>query len=231
MLDRAVRPFVFINTAMSADGKTSTFERKQVRISSKEDFERVDELRAGADAIMVGIGTVLADDPSLTVKSKERQDKRVRQGKHENPVRVVVDSSARTPVDAEVLEKGAGKRIVAVSRAAPESRVKKLSKKAEIITAGDREVDLERLMVELKKQGVNVLMVEGGGTLNWSLISLGMMDEIHVYIGGRIIGGKNAPTLVDGKGFRGGEQMPLLDLIEVKQLNDGVFLKWKFTYE
>jgi len=97
------RPFVFINAAMSADGKISAVKRTQTRISGTEDFERVDALRAGSDAIMVGIGTVLADNPSLKVKSEERREERKRAGKDENPWRIVVDSTARTPVDAERL--------------------------------------------------------------------------------------------------------------------------------
>ncbi|MEM2989628.1 MAG: 2,5-diamino-6-(ribosylamino)-4(3H)-pyrimidinone 5'-phosphate reductase [Halobacteria archaeon] len=227
MLDRALRPFVYINAAMSADGKISTAERKQIRISSREDLDRVDELRGNMDAIMIGIGTVLADNPSLTVKSKMRRERRIKQGREENPVRVIVDSAARTPVEAEVLKKGEGKRIIAVSKIAPKARVERLSKAAEIITAGDKEVDLQERLMELKKRGIDKLMVEGGGTLNWSLISLGLVDEIYVYIAGLIIGGKTAPTLVDGMGFLKLEDMPKLELIECKPMNNGVFLKWR----
>ena len=76
----AERPFVFINAAMSADGKIATTLRKQTRISGSLDFDRMDELRASSDAVMVGIGTVLSDNPSLTVKSKQRREKRRRDG-------------------------------------------------------------------------------------------------------------------------------------------------------
>jgi len=124
------RPFIFINSAMSADGKLSTKERKQVRISGKQDFERVDELRAQADAIMVGIGTVLADDPSLTVKSPERRATRKAAGREENPIRIIVDSSARIPLDADIFKKGEGKRIIAVSKSAPPEKVRDLEKKS-----------------------------------------------------------------------------------------------------
>ena len=124
------RPFIFINSAMSADGKLSTKERKQVRISGKLDFERVDELRARADAIMVGIGTVLSDDPSLTVKSPERKAARKAAGKSENPVRIIVDSAARTPLDADIFKKGEGIRIIAVSNSAPARKCRKTGKKS-----------------------------------------------------------------------------------------------------
>ncbi len=112
-----MRPFVFINIAMSADGKISTRERRQVRISGNEDFSRVDQIKAESDAIMVGIGTVIADNPSLTVKSSELRAGRRAAGKDENPIRVVVDSAARTPLDADILHKGTGKRTGRVSGA------------------------------------------------------------------------------------------------------------------
>src|SRR5512138_2904809 len=113
-----MRPYVIVNTAMSADGKLSTRERRQVKISGSQDFQRVDRLKAGSDAVMVGIGTVLADDPSLTVKSEECRSRRKDRGVEEHPARIVVDSTARIPLDASVLHKGPGKRIVAVSRRA-----------------------------------------------------------------------------------------------------------------
>ncbi|ATZ60656.1 MAG: 2,5-diamino-6-(ribosylamino)-4(3H)-pyrimidinone 5'-phosphate reductase [Methanosarcinales archaeon Met12] len=206
------RPFVFINAAMSADGKISTYERRQIRISSDADMRRVDELRAGADAIMVGIGTVLADNPSLTMKSGEK-----------NPIRIVVDSMARTPVDAEIISRKGSPTIIAVSKSAPPKRVEALRGKAEIITVGDRQVSLPELLSELKSRGINRLMVEGGATLNWGLISERLVDEIYVYIGNMIIGGKDAPTLVDGLGFT---KPVKLDLLSIEKLDDGVLVKW-----
>ncbi|MDI6639846.1 MAG: 2,5-diamino-6-(ribosylamino)-4(3H)-pyrimidinone 5'-phosphate reductase [Methanocellales archaeon] len=205
------RPFVFINAAMSADGKISTYERRQTRISGQRDLERVDQLRASADGIMVGIGTVLADNPSLTVKSGEK-----------NPIRIVVDSMARTPVDAEVISRK-GHAIIAVSKSAPCERVNALREKADIIVAGDERVSLPELLSELKKKGINRLMVEGGATLNWSLISEGLVDEIYVYIGNMIIGGKDAPTLIEGVGF---VDPMKLELLSVERMDEGVLVKW-----
>ncbi len=195
------RPFVFINAAMSADGKISTVERVQTRISGRGDRDRVDALKAGSDAIMVGIGTVLADNPSLTVKSKERREDRKQAERDENPIRIVVDSRARTPIDAEILNKGSGKRIIAISKRAIIADEDRLSEKAEIMVCGREEVDLKKLLHLLWQRDVKRLMVEGGATLNWSLVSQGLVDEIYIYIGNRIIGGEHAPTLVDGTGF------------------------------
>lgn len=223
--EKSARPFVFINAAMSADGKIATIERRQTRISGSPDFDRMDELRASSDAIMVGIGTVLSDNPSLTVKSKDRKDKRRALGLSENPVRIVVDSLARTPVDADIFKKGEGKRIIAVSGSAPSDKVRRLSKFADIICIGKKNVDLVKLLSELKKRGINRLMIEGGATLNWGLISNGLVDEVYTFVGNIIIGGKNAPTLVDGEGYA--SDFCRLALISCEKVDDGILIKWK----
>ncbi len=224
---KPARPFVFINAAMSADGKIATAERKQTRISGTLDLDRVDELRAASDAVMVGIGTVLSDNPSLTVKSEQRRDKRRAQGLPENPVRIVVDSAARTPLDADIFRKGEGKRIIAVTESAQLERLRKFSGRAEIITAGKKTVDLEKLLIELKAMGIDRLMVEGGATLNWGLISGGLVDELYTFIGNIIIGGSSAPTLVDGEGCVGG--FCRLSLISCEKVEDGVLIRWRVS--
>jgi len=216
------RPLVIINSAMSADGKISSVERKQVRISGRKDMDRVKLLRAESDAVMVGVGTVLADDPGLRVKSPDLKKMRTNRGLSETPLRVVVDSRARTPQEAEVLGEGC---ILAVSKAAPEERIDLLREKCEIVVAGDGRVDLRELLSILHKKGVSRLMVEGGATLNWSLIEAGLVDEISVYLGPMIIGGEEAPTLVDGPGFC--DDYPKLELLSIEALDEGALLRWR----
>ncbi|AIY90085.1 2,5-diamino-6-(ribosylamino)-4(3H)-pyrimidinone 5'-phosphate reductase [Geoglobus acetivorans] len=194
------RPFVFINSAMSLDGKISNERREQVKISSPEDFAVVDRLRAESDAILVGIGTVLSDDPKLTVKNPDLREERVRQGLPPNPVRVVADSLARTPLNAQVLNRDA-RTVIAVSEQADGERIEKLRKKAEILIAGEKRVNLRALMEYLWEAGVRKLMVEGGSEINHSLIKEGLVDEIRVFYSGIVIGGADAPTLVSGKSF------------------------------
>jgi 2,5-diamino-6-(ribosylamino)-4(3H)-pyrimidinone 5'-phosphate reductase len=220
------RPFVFINSAMSADGKLSTKERKQVKISGKLDFERVDELRARADAVMVGIGTVLSDDPSLTIKSPERRAARKAAGKSENPARIIVDSSARTPLDADIFKKGEGIKIIAVTNSAPAENIEKLEEKALVIRTGTEKVDLPELVRRLKEMGINTLMVEGGATLNWGMLSAGLVDEIYTFVGNLIIGGATSPTFTDGEGFAESEILEL-ELLSAEKIEDGVLLKWE----
>ncbi len=224
-----MRPYTFINAAMSADGKISTYKREQVRISGANDFERVDHLRAGADAVMVGIGTVLADDPSLTVKSQDLRRNRKERIGCENPVRIVVDSMAKTPLDADIFKKGEGDRIIAISETAPADRIEKLREKARIITAGRDRVDLVALMSRLKELGIGTLMVEGGATINWSLISQGLVDEVFTYIGALFLGGKDAPTLVDGAGFADNIDAAGLELVSMEQIDNGVLIRWRIV--
>lgn len=220
------RPFTFINAAMSADGKISTKERRQTRISGDGDLERRDELRASSDAVIAGIGTILSDNPSMTVKSRKRRERRAREGKDEDPVRVVIDSLARTPVDADILKKGAGRRVIFVSEKAPQKRAAALKKFADVIVAGEGEVDLKKALAVLYRMGVKRAMIEGGATLNWSMLSQGLVDEIYTFAGNLIIGGKDAPTLVDGEGFRG-ESAIRLKLMDAKKMDGGVLIRWK----
>lgn len=223
----AMRPYVLVNVAMSADGKLSTVKRRQVKISGKTDFDRVDEMKAGCDGVMVGIGTVLADDPSLTVKSPDRIMQRVDSGKPDHPIRIVVDSSARTPPDASILHKGPGERIIAVSKKASDEKISALADKATVIKAGENEVDLTLLLKQLKERGINRLMVEGGGTLIWGLISSGLVDEVTTFVGNIIIGGRDAPTLTDGGGFISEEDFSRLILISATPMEEGVLIHWK----
>ncbi|MCL7476402.1 MAG: 2,5-diamino-6-(ribosylamino)-4(3H)-pyrimidinone 5'-phosphate reductase [Methanosarcinales archaeon] len=222
-----MRPHITINAAMSADGKISTHRRKQVRISGNDDFNRVDTIRAHADGVMVGIGTVLADDPSLTVKSGQLRSERKKRCGSEDPARIVVDSMARTPIDADIFKKGEGKRIIAVCENAPKSRVEALQQQgARIITTGEKQVDLAGLMSELKALGIDTLMVEGGATLNWSLLSQGLVDELYTYIGALVLGGQGAPTLVDGIGFADNTDAAGLELVSMEPMDNGVLLRW-----
>ena len=223
------RPNVIINSAMSADGKISSFERRQVRISSRADRARVDLLRAESDAVMVGVGTVLADDPGLRVKSADLREARRERGQPEDPLRVVADSRARTPPSARILGPGC---IVAVSGSAPQERRDRLTQMCdmcEIVVCGKERVDLHELFSRLFDRGVRRLMVEGGATLNWSLLNLGLVDELYVYMGAMLIGGEKAPTLVDGPGFK--EHFPRLTLCSVERLDEGVLLKWSLPGE
>jgi 2,5-diamino-6-(ribosylamino)-4(3H)-pyrimidinone 5'-phosphate reductase len=221
------RPYTVVNMAMSADGKISSVQRRQVRISGQEDRDRVDRIRAGSDAVMVGIGTVLADNPSLTVKSADLKGERVRAGKPENPVRIVVDSRGRTPPEADILHKGPGERIIAVSEGAAGEAAARYRGLATVIVSGSGEVDLPLLMARLSERGIGRLMVEGGGSLVASLFAAGLVDEFYTFVGNLVIGGREAPTPVDGPGFPDENAFVRLRLMDVGEVGDGVLLRWQ----
>lgn len=213
--------WVVVNAAVSVDGKLSSRRREQVRISGPDDFARVNRLRGLSDAVVVGIGTVVADDPHLTVDVEALPDWLGFTGQ---PVRVVVDSRARIPMDARVLD-GAAETVVLVSESAPDDRVMALEAAgAGVIRRGTGRVDLCAGFGALAERGVERVMVEGGGTVIASLFEADLVDVLSVYVGSMVIGGETAPTLVDGPGFV--EDYPRLSLESVARVDDGVLLQY-----
>ena len=204
-----MKPKVILNAAMTLDGKIAT-RTGSSEISGQEDLLRVHRLRKEMDAIMVGINTVMADDPRLTVHKISAKP-------NDNPIRVVVDSKARTPSEYRILNQEAP-TIIAVSSEAPPDKIKALEEdgKSEVIICGDKQVDLNCLMDELGNRGIKTLMLEGGSTLNYSMLSAGLVNEVRVCIAPMIAGGTRAKTLVDGDG--------------VDYMKDAFRLKFKKSY-
>ena len=189
------KPFVVLKTAMSLDGKIATHTGKSQWITGEAARQRVHEYRDTYDGIMVGIGTVLADNPSLTARLPDGQGK--------NPVRIVVDSKARTPLDANLVTDGAALTIIAVTAKAPQERVQALKDKGvAIMVAGDGEqVDMNLLMQKLGEMEICSVFAEGGGQVNFSLLKAGLVDKVHAFIAPKLIGGREALTPVEGAGF------------------------------
>ena len=181
------KPYILLNSAMSLDGRIGGINER-IRFSNQLDKERVHKLRADVDAVMIGVNTVLVDDPHLTVKYAE--------GK--NPVRIVVDSSARTPPGARILNEKA-KTIIAVSDAAGKNNIEILRKYAEVvIVENDRNnrINLKKLLAILYEKGIKKILLEGGGTLNRSMLEEGLVDEIFIAVAPVIVGG--GVNLVEG---------------------------------
>ncbi len=219
-----MRPYVILNAAMTLDGKIATATGSS-NISGKKDLERVHELRKECDGIMVGIGTVLADDPRLTVHKIDAKPE-------DNPVRVVVDSRCRTPIDARITNADA-KTIIACANEYKDEF--KQSEKYETFKnrgvkfffSGDERVDLVALMSYLHEEGIDKLMLEGGSTLNFSMIRAGLIDEISICVAPMIVGGANAKTFFDGDGFDTMDEAVRLELIDSYSLDKDLFLRYK----
>jgi 2,5-diamino-6-(ribosylamino)-4(3H)-pyrimidinone 5'-phosphate reductase len=215
--------YVHVNAAVSADGKLSTRQRRQVRISGDEDFARVDRLRAEYDATLVGVGTVVADDPSL-VRHNEAHREAERGTDADPPGRLVVDTRLRTPTDASVLRGSPPTYLLHGEGASQERRRALREAGATLVETGEGRVDLPAAFEALEAHGVESLLVEGGGEVIFSLFEEALVDRLTVYIGSMVIGGRQAPTLADGRGFT--EEIPELHLEDVARLDDGVVLTW-----
>ncbi|WP_299234849.1 2,5-diamino-6-(ribosylamino)-4(3H)-pyrimidinone 5'-phosphate reductase [Natronomonas sp.] len=214
---------VSVNVAVSADGKLSSRRREQIAISGEEDFARVDRLRAAADGVVVGVGTVLADDPSLR-RHDESHRRRTKGAEAPPPARIVADSTCRTPTEADVLAGDAATYVLTSEAASGQRRDALEAAGATLVTAGDERVDLAAAFGALESDGVGSVLVEGGGELVFSLFEAGLVDELTVFVGNVIFGGRDAPTLADGEGFV--SAFPALELEGVDRVDAGVVLEW-----
>lgn len=207
---------------MTVDGKIATSSGDS-KISSRKDLVRVHKLRASVDAIVVGISTILADNPRLTV--------RLVKGK--NPARVIVDSRGRIPLDSQIMRTASKvKTIVAVTDKAPEEKLMELRDRgAEVLVISEGKkgrsaavphgVNLKLLFRKLENKGLKKILVEGGGELNWSLLHLWLVDELTITIAPRIAGGRLATTLVEGDGFDEIAQSIRLQLKKIERKKGG----------
>jgi len=183
---------------MSIDGKISTITG-DVELSSKEDWIRVHKLRSEMDGIMVGINTIIKDNPKLRIKFFKRKTGKLH--------RIIVDSQLRIPLNSKVLnfELDNYPTIIITTTNAPENKVnqiKRMNSEINIIKCGsNNKVDLKIMVEKLKSLGINKILLEGGGTLNFSMLKNRLVDELRIAIAPVIIGGKNAITLVEGYGF------------------------------
>lgn len=187
-------PFVALKTAMSLDGKIATATGQSQWITNAASRLRTHELRDIYDGIMVGINTAIKDNPSLTTRLPNNMGK--------NPVRIVVDSKARLPLDSNLVTDDKAQTIVAVSGAASAGAVQDLRDAGvQVISAGEDKVDLPQLLKKLAEMNICSVLVEGGGQLNFSMLKAGLVDKIYAFIAPKLIGGRDALTPVEGDGF------------------------------
>ena len=226
------RPYVFLNVAMTADGKIDTFERQGAAISSTRDKERVDRLRAEADAVMVGGNTLLTENPKLTVKSADVRAAREARGLRPNPVKVGIVSVADLKPDSDFLMVGPARIVIFTTQGTSREQLEFLcARGVEVFVHDTGRVDLPKALSTLKELGIHRLMVEGGGTLNFELLRLGLVDELTAYVAPLVFGGESAPTLAAGLGLVRNAAIPL-KLVDAEFWEDGgVLLKYKIQFQ
>jgi len=214
------RPFVVLKSAMTLDGRTATVTGDSRWISGSESRAWVHRLRDRMDAVMVGIGTVLRDDPLLTTRLPEGG---------RDAARIVVDSRLRIPGSAAVLGlESSAPTIIATTRSAPAEKIARLERRgAQVLLAAEGEggVDLNDLMRQLGAAGFQSILLEGGNILNSAALKVGLIDRVMIFIAPLLLGSGEAPGIFAGRGVEKiGEAMKLSD-IKVRRFADDTLIE------
>lgn len=214
-------PFVILKTAMTLDGKLATANGDSKWITNEQSRQYVHEFRHRVSGIMVGIGTVLADNPELTTRLKDKEGI--------DPVRIIVDTTARIPLDAKVLNlTSKAKTIIAATERADKRKLKDIEGKgADVIITPlkNNRVDLGYLMQQLGRRGIDSVLLEGGAALNFSALEEGIVDKVISFIAPKIIGGTNSKTPVGGEGIKFMKDAMLLDDIHVSRFLEDIMIE------
>ncbi|MCD7781832.1 MAG: 2,5-diamino-6-(ribosylamino)-4(3H)-pyrimidinone 5'-phosphate reductase [Methanosphaera sp.] len=220
-MNNNMKPYVHLNSAMTVDGKIAT-SNSSMNISGSDDLIRVHHLRKKYDGIMVGINTVLIDDPRLTIHKIEAE-------RDDYPTRIIVDSNAQIPSTSRCLNNESD-TILLISKSAPEENIRKLEDKCSIIIAGEKQVNLAEALNKLYSKGIKSILLEGGSTLNYSMLKEQLVDELSICIGSKILGGRDSKTLVDGEGFSK-EDIIKLELKSFNPIDEDILLEYNVKYE
>ena len=212
------RPYVILSAAITLDGKLGV-KNKRTKLSSKNDKIRVHKLRSKVDAIIIGNNTVSLDNPLLTV----------RHAKGKNPVRIILDSSGTIKSNSKIIQTcNKIPTIIAVSELISEKNLQRLRKfSLEIIVCGKNSVDIPKLLRILLKKGIKKILLEGGGTVNWSFIKRNLIDEAIITLAPYILGGKDSVSLVEGIGFKNLDVSTKLKLKKVQKNKSELVLFYK----
>ena len=216
-------PFVILKAAASMDGKIATRRGDSRWITGEKAREYGHYLRSIVDAVLVGVGTLIADDPQLNTRLIP-QEKNMG-----DPRRIILDSRARVPLEAKVIKENADKTIIAVTSGAPESKVEQLRQQGVTVwrlSAEEGRVSLPDLLKRLGEEKITSVLVEGGGEVNASFLSQKLVDKINLFIAPKIIGGKEAPSWVGGKGVERLAECSPWKMHDMKQLGEDLLLEF-----
>lgn len=215
------KPFCILKTAMTLDGKIATRTGESMWITNEKSRYYVHELRNRVSGIMVGINTILNDNPSLTTRLK---------GGGTDAVRIIVDSSLRIPSDSKVLKLNSQKKtIIATTEKADENKIKQLNNidnvQVLIVPMKNSQVDLSCLFDWLGENGIDSVLVEGGSQLNFSILKENLVDKVITFIAPKIIGGIDSKTPVGGEGFEKLADAVLLDDIKISNFDEDIMIE------
>lgn len=218
---RTGMPFVTLKWAMSLDGKIGADRGSATALTGEAARRYAHSLRNTHDAVLVGVQTVLADDPQLTCRLSGGR----------NPLRVVLDSRLRTPLEARVVAGMAeAPTLIATTAAAPPAQVEAMRRagvEVLVLDQAPQGVDLRALMEELGRRGVLSVLVEGGGTVNASALAAGVVDKVIALVAPRLIGGSLAATPVDGPGLAGVSGAVRLSEVRTRRLGEDISIEGK----
>jgi 5-amino-6-(5-phosphoribosylamino)uracil reductase len=223
----ADRPYTLMSCSMSLDGYLDSSTVQRLALSNDADFDRVDAVRAGCDAILVGANTIRNDDPRLLVKSAARRAERVALGQPASPVKVTITRSGRLDPDAQFFVTGDSDRIVYCPSAAVAQTQRRLGSRAIVVDAG-AEVDLRRVGADLSARGVDRLMVEGGGLTNTSFLTAELVDQLDLVVAPFFVGDPLAQRFVGAGRFPWSAQRRGT-LADVQQIGDVVLLRYALS--
>ncbi|AWE51119.1 dihydrofolate reductase family protein [Streptomyces nigra] len=216
-------PYVLLSAAVSLDGYLDDTGPDRLLLSSPADFDRVDEVRASVDAILVGAGTIRADNPRLLVNSAERRAARTAAGRPEYPLKVTVSASGELDPAANFWHTGGEKIVYTTEKGA--GRLREDPVAADVVALGD-DLDWRDLLVHLRQvRGVERLMVEGGGTVHTQLLRQGLADELQLVLAPLFVGDPRAPRLFGPGGYQEGR----LRLVETRRIEDVVLTRYEPT--
>ena len=212
------KPYVILSAAITLDGKLGV-KSKRTKLSSKNDKIRVHKLRSNVDAVIIGKNTVHLDNPSLTVRYVKGQ----------NPVRIILDSLGTIKSNSKIIQTcNSVPTIIVVSESISEKNLQRLRKfSLNVIICGKNSVNIPQLLRTLLNNGIKRILLEGGGTLNWSFIKKNLIDEAIITLTPYILGGKDSVSLVDGTGFKNLDASTKLKLKKIQKNKNELVLFYK----